>query len=142
MKIFYKKDYQKVLEEKNNFEKLLSKSLEQQIIVKRENEKLKEELHVDSIAINGFIKENKELKEKIKKEAGTKGGLTKEINKLSKENETLKNEIEDLKKKLEESMSDKYLVKKIRAQKAPTQKTRITKTVKSNIRNYMQKEFD
>lgn len=142
MKIFYKKDYQKVLEEKNNFEKLLSKSTQQQIIVKRENEKLKEELHVDSIAINGFIKENKELKEKMKKEMGAKGGLTKEINKLSKENETLKNEIEDLKKKLEESMSDKYLVKKIRSQKAPTQKTRITKTVKSNIRNYMQKEFD
>jgi cell division protein FtsB len=142
MKIFYKKDYLKVLKEKNDFEKLYNENLKRKAILNEENNNLKEQLHTSLITVDNFVKENKKLKEKLKIETGAKGGLTKEINKLNKEKETLKAEIEDLKKKLEESMSDKYLVKKIRGQKTPTQKTRITKTVKPNIRNYMQKEFD
>lgn len=50
--------------------------------------------------------ENRQLKEENKKLLGAKGGYTKEINKLKKQ-------VEELEIKLKESMTDKYLVKKI-----------------------------
>ena len=73
------------------------------------------------------LRKNKiELENKIREINGSKGGLTREIHKLNKtieENKnsyenslkTLNNELLETKKKLEESMSDKYLVKKVRA---------------------------
>ena len=71
-------------------------------------------------------KDKMELENKIREINGSKGGLTKEIHKLNKTIEdnknsyenslkTLNNELLETKKKLEESMSDKYLVKKVRA---------------------------
>lgn len=76
-------------------------------------------------------KDKMELENKIREINGSKGGLTKEIHKLNKtieENKksydnslkTLNNELLETKKKLEESMTDKYLVKKVRP--AGTQK--------------------
>lgn len=52
------------------------------------------------------------LKSKIRKIQGAKGGLTAENNKLNKL-------VDDLTKKLEESMSDKYRVKKIPSGRKP-----------------------
>ena len=72
------------------------------------------------------LREDKtELENKIREINGSKGGLTREIHKLNKTIEdnknsyenslkTLNNELLETKKKLEESMSDKYLVKKVR----------------------------
>ena len=70
-------------------------------------------------------KDKTELENKIREINGYKSGLTREIHKLNKtieENKnsydnslkTLNNELLETKKKLEESMSDKYLVKKVR----------------------------
>ena len=70
-------------------------------------------------------KDKTELENKIREINGAKGGLTKEIHKLNKtieENKnsyenslkTLNNELLETKKKLEESMSDKYLIKRVR----------------------------
>ena len=71
-------------------------------------------------------KDKMELENKIREINGAKGGLTKEIHKLNKTIEdnknsyenslkTLNNELLETKKKLEESMSDKYIIKKVRA---------------------------
>lgn len=76
-------------------------------------------------------KDKMELENKIREINGAKGGLTKEIHKLNKTIEdnknsyenslkTLNNELLETKKKLEESMSDKFRVKKVRP--AGTQK--------------------
>ena len=52
------------------------------------------------------------LKEEKKKILGAKGGYVKEINKLKKQ-------VEELEFKLKESMTDKYLVKKIKPGRTP-----------------------
>lgn len=56
--------------------------------------------------------ENRQLKEENKQLLGAKGGYTKEINKL-------KNQVEELDFKLKESMTDKYLVRKIPSGRKP-----------------------
>ena len=83
-------------------------------------------------------KDKNELENKIREINGSKGGLTREIHKLKKTIEdnknsyenslkTLNNELLETKKKLEESMSDKYLIKKVR----PTGTQKQTMKVKS-----------
>ena len=56
--------------------------------------------------------ENRQLKEENKQLLGAKGGYTKEINKLKKQ-------VEELDFKLKESMTDKYLVRKIPSGRKP-----------------------
>ena len=56
--------------------------------------------------------ENRQLKEENKKLLGSKGGYTKEINKLKKQ-------VEELEFKLKESMTDKYLIRKIPTGRKP-----------------------
>lgn len=71
-----------------------------------------------------------------------KGGYNKQINQLHKVIDNLKIELEETNQKLEESMTDKYLVKKIPSGKRP--KTIFTKinnsSVQSNIVKNMYKE--
>ena len=84
-------------------------------------------------------KDKMELENKMREINGSKGGLTREIHKLNKtieENKNsyenslkmLNNELLETKKKLEESMSDKYLVRKIRP---ATSKQKQTMKIKS-----------
>lgn len=56
--------------------------------------------------------ENRQLKEEKHILLGAKGGYVKEINKLKKQ-------VEELEEKLKESMTDKYLVKKLPAGRRP-----------------------
>ncbi len=76
--------------------------------------------------------ENKQLKEENKKIKGAKGGFVKEINKL-------KRQIEELEEKLKDSMTDKYLIKKLPAGRKPKSQTmKLTShTVVSNITRKM-----
>lgn len=76
--------------------------------------------------------ENRQLKEENKKLLGAKGGYIKEINKLKKQ-------IEELDFKLKESMTDKYLIKKLPSGRKPkTQTMKLTShTVVSNITRKM-----
>ena len=77
--------------------------------------------------------ENMQLKEENKKLLGAKGGYTKEINKLKKQ-------VEELDFKLKESMTDKYLVKKIPSGRKPKSQTMKLKDC-SRISNISRKVF-
>ena len=76
------------------------------------------------------IEESKEEKKKL---IGAKGGYTKEINKLRKQ-------VEELTFKLEESMSDKYRVKKIPSGRRPKSQPMKIKDC-SRISNISRKVF-
>ena len=67
-----------------------------------------------TIIVEKLRQENEDLKIELKKVVSAKGGLVKQINKQKKQ-------IEELDAKLKESMTDKYLVKKIPAGRTPKQ---------------------
>lgn len=86
----------------------------EKIITKKANElsnvKQLLEIEIEKNAVHQ--KEKNDLHTKIKELQGTKGGLTKQNNILLKKNKELKHQ-------LEESMSNKYLVKKIPSGRMP-----------------------
>ena len=125
--------------------KLLEKT-----IFKRKNEKIDELTHIlqaNTECLEKFILKNEDLqfelaelnennakltqiinneKAETKKYSGRCGGLTKQINKLLKENEELKNDIIKLRSEYEEFKKGKYIVRELKPEKAPkTQKIRI-----------------
>lgn len=119
MKFFYKKDFQRVTEEYKKLEdayKVLARCYSK---LERKYKTNLSELENISLELNKHIKivqkmENSinVLKKEKKQINGSKGGLTKEVNKL-------KNEVQELETKLKESMTGKYLVKKIPSGKTP-----------------------
>ena len=128
MKLFYKKDYLKA-------EKRV-KELERKILsANADIEEQEQRYNICMQTIESMHYKMEEMKKEIRKLRGGKGGFTREINKLKKENE-------ELKKKLEESMTDKYLVKRIRPGKIPnTLKTRVRNTSgQSNIVKNLHRE--
>lgn len=143
MKIFYKKDFQRVLEEaiklakefenykttsENAIEKLNNKSYE----LLTENSKLKDlKLDVDKV------------KKELRKVNGAKGGLVKENNKLKNIIEELEKEKTDLKAQINDLKSDRYLVKKIPSgRNKSTIKTKITSSNKeSNVIKYVKEKL-
>ena len=75
--------------------------------------KVGKEVNEEHQTMNGLLrKENDELKAQIKKINGQKGILTRKVNSLTKE-------LEETKKQLEESMSDKFMVKKLPSGRKP-----------------------
>ena len=132
--------FKKIKEENTRLEKELKtalwKNVQNTIDIKQKNSKIKEledrvNLLSESVKLEESCKfeaeENLEkLAKKYKKMSASLGGLTKEINKIKKENKNLKLENKNLNVKLEDSMSDKYLVRKLPAQKSRViQKTRL-----------------
>lgn len=96
------------------------------------------------------IKEIKKLENKVlekeeqrRSNAGKVGSLTKKVSELKEELELIKKELVDTKEKLEESMTNKYIVKKLPPVKAPKTKmiTRPQK-MKPATRKFMAKEFE
>ena len=96
------------------------------------------------------IKEIKKLENKViekeeqrRSNAGRIGSLTKKVNELQEELDLMTKRFEETKKKLEESMTNKYLVKKLPPAKAP--KVRMTtkpQKMKPATRKFMAKEFE
>ena len=89
---------------------------------------------------NNVVLDKLQMTEEARRKNASKiGGLTTSLNKEKKENEELQNKVKDLEVKLEESMSDKYLVKKIPAGRRPKTQTMKIKscTVQSNIARKM-----
>ena len=129
MKIFYKKDYFRVLDELNSIKGELKEEQEQKEFV---IDKLKQEERANQTClktIEDMHYKMQDLKKKIKQLKGARGGFTKEINKL-------KNQKEELEKKLAESMTNKYLVRKIKPGKKPNTLKMAVKnssSVQSNI---------
>ena len=79
--------------------------------------KMEREVNEEHQTMNGLLrKENDELKAQIKKINGQKGILTRKVNALTKE-------LEETKKQLEESMSDKFMVKKLPSGRKPKGQT-------------------
>lgn len=79
--------------------------------------KMEREVNEEHQTMNGLLrKENDELKAQIKKINGQKGILTRKVNSLTKE-------LEETKKQLEESMSDKFMVKKLPSGRKPKGQT-------------------
>jgi len=71
-----------------------------------------EDIEIANATISKLSKKINQLKENNKKIGGAKGGLI-------KENKYLKESVKDLTIKLEESMSDKYVLKKLPSGKRP-----------------------
>lgn len=116
MKIFYKKDFQRVLEEKNKLQEendALWKKVRNKEFKYLDKYNIYKNKYEDLETLKQLAdKENEDLKAQIKKVNGQKGILTRKINELTKR-------VEELEKKLEESMSDKYLVRKISSGRKP-----------------------
>ena len=120
MKIFYKRDYNRVLDELGelkNKNELTQKELKE---IKCKFKCALKEISEQNEKLTYFEmveKDRNALIEKVKSLNASHGGFTKQINKLKAELEELKKQNEDLENKLKESMTDKYLVKKIQADK-------------------------
>lgn len=158
MKIFYKKDFQRVLEKKIELEKefeqyktdtanSISALEDRNFKLLEENSKLKDSSLKQGNVLNDEINTLKlELgltKEKLKKANTSKGGFTKEINKLKKLVEQYEKEINDLNAKISDLQSDRYLIKKIPTGRTKnTVKTKIAPPMKSNVRRFMKENFD
>lgn len=103
---------------------------------------LKEKLSLKKITENDLFSKIEELKKELKKINGTKGGLTKENNKLKLENENLKLAIVKLKDDLTDAMSDKYLRKEIPSGKRPKTQFVCAKQIRSKQVNGILKEIN
>lgn len=128
MKIFYKKDFYGVLEEKNKLQEEYEKYKERKenvtsILNKRCAEQI-EQITSLNAKIEKLKKYNEILKNKFITQSNSKGGFV-------KENHKLKNTIKELNKKIkqqEEKLSKRYILKTINPGRTPN-------TLKTSIRS-------
>lgn len=127
MKILRNKTYRGMVDEIKDLERLLNGERIANGKLKNEVKELEEEKNacvrrLDNLQAGykgnvGQMRENiKKLEEEKHSLLGAKGGYVKEINKLKKK-------IEELEEKLKESMTDKYLVKKLPSGRRPKGQT-------------------
>lgn len=143
MKIFYKKDFYGVLEEKNNLEKEYKEyKSRKESVINTLNKRCAEQFkQINSLNTeNESLKKNNEiLKNKFVTQSASKGGFV-------KENHKLKNTIKELNEKIkqqEEKLSKRFILKTIRPGRTPNMnKTKISKPMSNTVRNYMKREFD
>lgn len=109
MKILRNKTYQRMVDTYNGLLKEKEQVERDYTISCEEYNKLLDEAESEQ---RELMQEIFILKEEKKKILGAKGGYVKEINKLKKQ-------VEELEFKLKESMTDKYLVKKIKPGRTP-----------------------
>ena len=132
MKILEKTIFKKKNEEIERLQKIIIDVSNKSIYNYEQNKELNNVILDLSDEICILRKNKTKLENKIREINGAKGGLTKEIPKLNKiieENKnsyenslkTLNNELLETKKKLEESMSDKYLIKRVRPERTQKQ---------------------
>lgn len=145
MKIFYKKDFQRVLEEykelKKDYDDLLYKYNDKNFTLlvdknktDKKNVKLTKSLNNEKNKNKNLLLENNRLNLKISKLYGQKGNLTRKINDLIKENDQLK-------QKLADSMTDKYLVRKIPSGKIPnTNKMKSVRNVNASVNKLLKEK--
>ena len=123
MKILSNKTYQGMVDAYNGL-------LEENACLKQENKDNKE--YYEIVKLN-YKTDIEELERQNKKLLGAKGGYTKEINKLKKQ-------VEELDFKLKESMTGKYVLKKIPSGRKPKSQTMKIKDC-SRISNISRKVF-
>lgn len=131
MKIFYKKDFQRVLEEKKKLENEFSDYKERSDeSISALNTKCVEQLKEINTLNNQLfdkeeiLKSKKDLEIKLKSANTSKGGLTKEINKLRNQIKTLTSQI----KEKDILLSKRYILRTIKPGRTPN-------TIKTSIRS-------
>lgn len=131
MKIFYKKDFYGVLEEKNKLKKEFENyKNEHKQAMSSLNSKYIEQLKEINILNNQLsdkekiLKEKEELETKLKSANTSKGELTKEINKLRNQVKVLTGQI----KEKDILLSKRYILKKLSPGRTPN-------TIKTSIRS-------
>lgn len=131
MKIFYKKDFYGVLEEKNKLkEEFENYKEEHKQTMSSLNSKYIEQLKEINTLNNQLLdkeeilKEKEELEVKLKSANTSKGGFTKQINKLKEEIKVLTSQI----KEKDELLSKRYILKTIKPGRTPN-------TIKTHIRS-------
>ena len=154
MKIFYKTDYEYIKEQNaklNGIIRELKGKLEtgenQYNDLVEEKEDLMNKVNKLTFDFERSIELVDELRDKLfktekslKEVRGAKGGLTKRLNELNNELQAKDKKIEELRIKLEDSMTDKYAVKKIKSGRRPnTLKRSSARPVQSLVQKYQQK---
>lgn len=112
-KIFYKKEYLEVLEEKIRIQEEFRRYKEDTANSMRVLEDRSFRLLEENSLLKNMKLNIEAVKEDLKKANASKGGYVKENNKLKKEKEQLEKEIADLKAQITDLKSDRYLVRKI-----------------------------
>lgn len=146
LKVFYKADYEYMKNENSKLNgEIRQLNIDKKVLI-QDNEKLKDQLEMLTFDLEKSISLRSELEFKLleknselKKTQGSKGGLVKQINLLNKNLEMKENKIKELECKLEESLTDKYIVKKIRPSKPIHQKIKPIRQMKSSVQRYQQK---
>ena len=154
VKIFYKKDYEYMKEQNSKLHGTI-RELKTEVIKKCntiesleiKNNELTEQVDKITFDFERSVELVDELRDKLsiarkelKEVRGSKGGLTKRLNELNSELQAKDKEIEELKQKLAESMTDKYAVKKIKPGRRPnTLKRSSARPIKSSVQKYQQK---
>lgn len=154
IKLFYKKDYE-YMKEQNT--KLNGKNRELESELKKaynaiedltqvemdytkQIEKLTFDFERSTELVDGLRDKLSKTEKLLKEVRGAKGGLTKRLNELNTELQVKDKEIEELKTKLAESMTDKYAVKKIKAGRRPNiLKRSSARPVKGSVQKFQQK---
>lgn len=143
MKIFYKKDFQRVLEEKYELKKEYEeyKTSSEETIKKLNNKGY--ELLCENSKFKALKLDVDEVKKQLRIVNGAKGGLIRENHKLKNIITDKDNEIADLKAKISDLKSDRYLIKKIPSGRTKsTLKTTISNPMKPAVRKFMKENFD
>lgn len=154
IKLFYKSDYEYMkskCSELNGVIRELKGKLEigesqyQELVEEKEDlmdkvDKLTFDFERSSELLDELQDKLSKTEKLLKEVRGAKGGLTKRLNELNTELQVKDKEIEELKTKLAESMTDKYAVKKIKAGRRPnTLKRSSARPVKGSVQKYQQK---
>lgn len=142
MKLFYKKEYKEEVEKNKELKTeicTLTISLDnKKADLETANNRIEalENYIVMSDSCNDSLsQENKQLQKAIEDEQTksqcSKGGYTKKINELTKE-------VEELKVKLADAMSDKYVLKKIPSGRTPNSlKTKVKQPIRVSVQRHM-----
>lgn len=147
IKIFYKADYEFMKEENAKLNGQLRDSNHAKNILTIDNKKLKEQVEKLTYDLERCIDSRSDLEFKLlekncklKEISCSKGGLVKKLNESKKEITRLTEELNATKKQLEESMTDKYIVRKVKPGRKPkTLKSASIKSVKGSVQKYQQK---
>lgn len=147
IKIFYKTDYEYMKEQNAKLNGKIRELKDQIEVGEKQYNDLVDKVNKLTFDFERSTELVDELRDKLfktekslKEVRGAKGGLTKRLNELNNELQAKDKKIEEFKIKLEDSMTDKYAVKKIKSGRRPnTLKRSSARPVQSSVQKYQQK---
>lgn len=147
IKIFYKTDYEYMKEQNAKLNGKIRELKDQIEVGEKQYNDLVDKVNKLTFDFERSTELVDELRDKLfktekslKEVRGAKGGLTKRLNELNNELQAKDKKIEEFKIKLEDSMTDKYAVKKIKSGRRPnTLKRSSARPVQNSVQKYQQK---